>query len=1455
MSESLLDQPRETATESFPPSPAQAGLWFASTYGGDPTAYNQPLVLRLPTALDHDHLVAALHAVHLDHCALRTTFEMDADGEMRQVIHGELPPIVDVHDHHGPDDREKWIRDRVAEVARTVFDLRAGPLVRVRHLRIDGTSLLVFNIHHTVFDGMSWKPYLGQLETAYTAISRGDRRPRRSRRQAVDAYARWAKRWASAAESGSARHWRDRLANPPPVTPIGLPGEGQPHNVTHKLVLRPETTQRVRTFCTAEGMTTSMFFVAVFFMLLHRQTRQDDVLVGMPVTVREGTDGDVVGHLTNTVVLRHRLSRDATARDVLHAVKRDVLDMLRHRHVPIEAVVSDLRATGGYQGGTADLFNAMITVMPSSARRLDLREWGVRTWEYTSGGAKYDLALVVDEAPDRYTLIVEHTSATDQGGIFVSHLARRLERLVRGVTAEPDTAVHGLSWMDEQEQRAITAVCARRTDAPTLGTEVTADLFAAVVAKQPSAPAVVADGGTTSYADLDVRVGTVAADLVARGVRAGQPVAVLVPPGLALVTTILGILRAGGSYVPLDPGHPAERLSLTIRDCGATLLVCDPRIVRSDMDVPPGTEVVASSELNGGCGPPGGPGRKTPGDTAYIVYTSGSTGRPKGVAITEATLANLARAQAWISSGRRLRTLQYMSPAFDVFALELVGAVGTGGTLVIPPAHARTDFAALAAFLAEQRVERAYLPYVALRELAATLRTSTVDLSQLREVYVTGERLVVNDDLRAMFRHYPDARLINAYGPSEAHWCTAEVLAADPDAWPALPPIGRVVPGVDARVLVEGDQLAAFGVEGELCVAGPVVSPGYLNLPEKTAQAMGDDPFGPPGQRMYRTGDVVVLTPDGRLHYRGRADDQVKIRGYRVEPGEVEATLERVLGVETAAVIAQPTDGLHLELHAFVQSAAELPADWRTRLAAALPDYMMPRTVTRIDGIPVTPTGKTDRRALAAWHDRNGRKRTAETAADAAAPTAGDELGHSRELRVMVELWTEVLGHAPASPDDDFFLLGGHSLLAARLHRLLRRRLGMDVALSALLRTPTLHGMAQCIRNDRGAVPGSPPDLRAEARLDSLAVSPRREPSDGVVLLTGATGFLGSHLLAELQRGGRRVRCLIRAGSTGEARDRLRETFDTFAMDTAYLDEVEIVAGDLAAPRLGLGAGYETLAGSVTEVYHAAAHINFVVPYHTVKNTNVEGLRRLLEFCGLNRTPLRLISTMGVFPPDSTSGVVNEDAVPGDPASLGIGYSQSKWVAERLGLRAREFGLPVTLHRVGRIGGHSRTGACRHDDFFWLQMKSFAVLGCHPDDLLDAPPVDLLPVDHVARAIVRLSTGRPDNENWHLHHHVGLAWPRIIDTIRAEGYVVEPVSRAAWMTALESQAESDGRGQGLGSLVPFMREGVMRLGRHSFDSRRTRRALTDVGCPHPTADTGWLRRMFAYFRTLDGVPT
>ena len=1425
-------------------SPAQPGLWFATVYGADPTAYNQPLVLDVPELLDHHTLEQALRQVHSEHEALRTTFTMDDDGTLFRVVHDELSPLVDVHSYEGPADAaEAWATDMVDEVANGVFDLETGPLVRVRHLRFTTAhrSRLVFNVHHSVFDGMSWRPFLRRLEAIYALLEDGDDIDAvGDGATASTAYERWSMRWQDERQAVLG-YWRERLAGAPEPPRIGLPSTScesprddvpmlHSHHYAASVELSDELTERIREFCRAQRVTTSMFYSAVFATVLHRQTGHEDVLFGMPVTMREPEDSDTIGHLTNTITLRSRTGAESTAADILSGVRSSVLEALRYRHAPLDAVVGALRQDTDHDS-RAEPFSAMITVMPAASRELELPRWGVDTWEYRPGGSKYDLALVVNEGAQRDTLITEHTSAATGADDLTRRLADRLVAVAEQILTSPQTPLADLDRPEPTRDTELAGL-SRRNDAPEIGTELTADLFVATAETSGSSIALITENEELTYAELSTRVDAAARGLASRGVRDGHRVALLLPPGADLIVAVLGTLRAGGAYVTLDPTQPAERTRSTLEDSDPDLVVASgPAAVPDDRDVLQLSDVETTDEDVELAG------RKKPSDTAYVVFTSGSTGRPKGVQITEATLSNLVHAQNELSGGRRLRTLQYMNPAFDVFAEEVFGTLCTSAALVIPPASARTDFAELADLLERHRVERIFLPYVALRELAAVLAHGGPALPDLREVYTTGERLVITDDLRAMFRQRPDARLANVYGPSEAHLCTGEWLSADVDVWPTFPPIGRVVRGVDARVL-DGDRPVPVGVQGELCIAGPVVSPGYIGRPEQNARSFVNDPLVD-RQRMYRTGDVVVLTPDGRIHCLGRADDQVKIRGFRVEPAEVEAIIERTLDVDKAAVVAVPA-GSDRTLHGFVTASRDLPTDWRSRLTATTPTYLVPQRLTRVDDIPVTASGKTDRAALAA---RIG-----------ADPTDGDPHGdlpapdrmNDRQAEIA-RLWAGLLGAAPTSIDDDFFALGGYSLLAARLHRAVQQRFGDEITLSQLMSTPTVRGMAERLQG--GGIDAL--DLAGDATLPAgFEVAPRRTGSGDLVFLTGATGFLGVHLLDELVRAGRHVGCLVRAADESEGRERLRSACLDYALDPGLADSVRILPGNLCDD-IGLRPQ------DVCEVFHAAAHINFVAPYASVRGTNVDGVLKLLEFCAADRVPMRLMSTVGVFPPDSTPPVVNELTVPGDPASLGIGYSQSKWVADHLASAARDAGLPVTIHRIGRIGGHSRSGACRPDDFLWLHLKAMTEVGSFPRDLADKPPSDLLPADYVARAVRLLSEKDGDGScsTWHLHNARPLPWDEAVHAVRSQGYDLTAVDPDDWLTAVERVATDDGANTNaeLASLVPMMREGVMRLGNQRFDNTRTQEALSALGHPIPSADSAWLHRMFAYFAARGAV--
>ncbi|MFI6230578.1 amino acid adenylation domain-containing protein [Micromonospora echinospora] len=1419
----------------WPATAGQAGIWYLSEFGDARTAYNSPVSLHFPGPLDPGPLRMALEHVVGRHESLRTTFEM-RDGRLMQRVASEPRFGFRTAAVASAGEAGKL----AAELAAEHLDLADGPLLSALCVDAgpDGTVLLV-SVHHAVFDGFSWSVLLGEWLTAYGRLAAGEELPRETAapqfREAVAAL-------RPAGEADLA-YWTEHLAGAPPLLdlpldrPTGRRGSAAAESVRTELTA-PETA-RLRERAATHGVTPAVALLAAYALLMHRHTGQQDLMVGLPVSLRDrSADQHVIGHLVNTVVLRHRVAPGRTGTELLVATRDEVRAALRHKNVPFERVVETVAPNRA--GGRSPLFQTMVTIMP--AERRDLRHLGLGSdgWRHVTGAPKYDLALVAEEGADHLGLTFEYDPAVLDHDT-VARMAERFRTVLTDLLDDPGRDVREVRWIPEAELRELAGAWPGPVDERPARQSVP-ELFEARVRDHADRVALESPAGDLTYGQLNAAANRLARVLGRHGARRGTRVAIGLERGPDAVIALLAVLKSGASFVPLDPGYPPERLTLMLRDARPGILLVRGR---PPAEVPADTTVVdlAGVELPVDDGDLAE--RRDPGDEMYVVYTSGSTGRPKGVIINDVTITNLVHRQDDLSGlGGAARTLQYMSISFDVSFMEIFCTLCAGGTVVVPTEEMRTDLRRLADHLRERKVNRVFLPYVALQELATVVTREDVALPDLAEVCTTGEALVVTAQIREMFRRCTPAVLINAYGPSEAHLVSALRLPRDPSSWPERPAIGQVAGNVRAYVLDEERRPVPFGVRGELYVGGPVVGRGYLNLPAQTRERFLPDPYvDEPGARCYRTGDLVTLTVSDGLVHLGRVDEQIKIRGYRIEPGEVEAALNELPGITASAVVAAEHGPGHRHLVAFVCAdggTPVVPDDLRAQLGRALPAYMVPSRFVTLDRLPVAPSGKTDRKALAA------------RAADL--PAQREDVGgrplSETEQRVAA-VWAGLLPGAGFGPDTDFFSAGGHSLLAVRLRQALEDEFDVGLALSALLATPSLAGMAARIDDIRAGHDGAAgPDLWADTRLLDgleLRVVRRADPRTArTVLLTGVTGFLGGFLLRALQAAGYEVHCLVRADDEEQGRARVEETCRRYRVGVD-LSRVRVVAGDLARERFGLSeADYRDLAGRIEAVYHAAAHINFSAPYVSVRPSNVDGFVRVAEFCADTvLKPLHHMSTLAVFSPAEPARVIDEESVPATAEGLGISYAQSKWVAERLALVARARGVPVTVHRIGRIGPDSTTGACRTDDFFWLQIKSFLQLGVVPDDL--GRPVDLLPVDLVADAVVRLARSEQvQNRTVHIFHPTGMDWDTVLTALASAGHRLRTVTAQEWLAALEA-APADPDGSSLASLVPLFREGAMKLGEHRYVNDRTTGDLARLGLEMPTVDPGWITSMLAYF--------
>ncbi|NIY63832.1 non-ribosomal peptide synthetase [Streptomyces malaysiensis] len=567
----------------------------------------------------------------------------------------------------------------------------------------------------------------------------------------------------------------------------------------------------------------------------------------------------------------------------------------------------------------------------------------------------------------------------------------------------------------------------------------------------PELPAVEHRGRRLSYEELGRAADTLAARLHGPS-AAGTVVGIRTDRSFRLPIAILAALRAGAAYLPLDHTYPKARLDFMMRDSGMRVLLTH-RTRTGLPAVPSGTRIVLLDD-----DVPTAPVRQqlpistaTADDLAYVIYTSGSTGTPKGVAMPHGPLRNLITWQREaFTCGVGSRTLQFAAASFDVHFEEMFSTWGTGGCLVLIDEEIRRDSHRLLRFLDERQVHRVFMPFVALQALAHTAQDLGRHPRALREVVCGGEQLYITPAVRQFFGALPDVALHNQYGPSETHNVTALRLPGDPASWPERAPIGRPINAARVRVLDGHGRPVPAGATGEIVIGGPVLARGYLNRPGLSAERFTPDPLGPPGSRVYRTGDLGRVDERGRIHFLGREDGQVKIRGYRVELGEVESAVRALPEVADAAVVVNEGRTAGKRLVAYVVGEAPLPGDLRARLAETLPEYMLPVAFVPVDRLPLTPSGKLDRRSLA--------ERELTVSGSGARPA---EDGVQRDL---TQLWEHVLDAKDIAADDNFFQLGGTSLLAAVLMTRIAERFGAYPDLGTFIARPTLSAMAEWIR-------------------------------------------------------------------------------------------------------------------------------------------------------------------------------------------------------------------------------------------------------------------------------------------------------------------------------------------------------------------------------------------------------
>ncbi|HEY3570037.1 MAG TPA: amino acid adenylation domain-containing protein [Thermoanaerobaculia bacterium] len=1063
-------KPRETAEEPIRPRAHDAGppplsfsqerLWFLDQLEPGTPHYNMAAAVTLQGDLRPDLLHQAIHQVIERHEALRTTFAA-VDGAPVQRVAAELRlvlPLLDVSALPEPA-RQTELDRLVRESTLRPFDLGRGPLLHTWLVRAGARDhVLLFCIHHIVTDGWSMTVFTREVAALYEAGAAG--RPATLPALAIQYpdFALWQRdRLRGPVLERLVAYWRERLEGVPVLelpTDRPRPAVQSRRGRNHRFEIPPDLAAALRLHAETAGGTLFMVLLAGLKTVLCRWSGQDDLAVGTFIANRNRSQiEELIGFFVNNLPLRTRFAAELTFRELLACVQETTVGAYAHQDLPFEKLLEELQPRRSTSH--TPIFQTMLVLQNTPRTRLEMTGLTLDRVDLGSEQSNFDLTLWIEEERG---LAVRLEYATD---LFDPATATRLARcflgVLRAAVAEPGRRLWELPLLDEEERRQLLAWGSPAGEAPPEG--LVHHLFAEQVRARPEAVALVVDGRPEMYRELSARAHRLAHVLRRLGVGPDSAVGVCVDPPAEVVVPLLAVLQAGGAFLPLDPAYPPDRLEFMVGDAGARLVLTQKKLAAR---LPEGVRrLLLDAEIAGLAGESDAAPEDAAGpeSLAYIIYTSGTTGRPKGVPITH---QNLLPMMLWgrrcFGLDERTRVLQNLSYGFDFGLFEILTTLFSGGCLHFP-GGARGDFVRQAAYIAEHGIDTLHTTPSFLREILA----AGAPVRGLRIAHLGGEALTreLVGQIFAAAGEGSAIRVFNGYGPTEVTVNSSifEVTRGEVvRGGAAVLPIGRATAANAIYLLDPWWELVPVGVPGEFCVGGPGVARGYLARPGLSAGKFIPDPFGSAGGRLYRTGDLARWLPTGDVEFLGRIDQQVKIRGYRIELEEIEAVLRACPGVREAAVAvrADGVGGQRLAAYLVTAEGEDVTAGAvRAFAEPRLPAYMVPAAVVFLAALPLTASGKVDRRAL----PEPDSSRPELDRAYVAPRTPTEE--------VVAAVWAEVLGVSRVGIHDGFFELGGHSLLATQIVARVREAMGVELPLHAFFESPSVAELAESIEEER----------------------------------------------------------------------------------------------------------------------------------------------------------------------------------------------------------------------------------------------------------------------------------------------------------------------------------------------------------------------------------------------------
>ena len=1090
----------------FPASFAQQRLWFLDQLDPGTAAYNLPRAFRILGPLNVENLTRAFQIVIERHAALRTVFD-SVEGEGRQIVLSEVEveiPVVDLSEYPSSKGEDEALRI-AAEEGRKPFDLKEGPLIRPVLVRLEPEKhFLVLTMHHIIADGWSIALLFREVTTTYAAITKGESPELPELPLQYPEYAQWQREYMSGEVlSGEIEFWKRKLAGAQPLLELPLdrarPATATYNGATEQLDVPVATLTKLKALAQTESSTLFMVAMAAFQSLLWRYTNQESILIGTPIAGRNDVDlENMIGLFVNTLIFRGDFSGNLTFREVIRQVRSFALEAYAHQEVPFEKLVEELVPQRSLD--THPLFQVLFTFQNIPPQVFDIPGLTVHEMPFEAGIAKFDISVVMWEIGDLHCQFEYNTDLFESSTI--KRMLQHFERLLNAVVENPDLALANIPLMSPEERQQV-VVEWNRTAADYPKDLTIPSAFERQVERTPDATALSFAGTKWTYRQLNDAANRLAQRLLENGTGASSLVGVFLERSAEMVMALLGVLKTGAAYVPLDPAYPIERLKFLVDDAGLASIVTRsslqnllPENVRNILNCDedsnrPGQKPAVNPKRTGGSD-----------QRAYVIYTSGSTGTPKGVEGTHRASVNRF---SWMWKTYPFQAgevcCQKTNLGFVDSIWEIFGPLLAGVPNVIIPHETARDPEEMLQLLAREHVTRIVLVPSLLRTLLDRAANLQRRVPELKLWTCSGEVLPV--DLARRFREaFPDATLLNIYGSSEVAADVTCHKVAKAELTSSIA-IGKPISNTQIYLVDEYRNPVPIGMRGQIFVGGDNLARGYLNRPDLTAERFVSNWLAPEqSARLYRTGDLGRFRWNGEIEYLGRVDSQVKLRGLRIELGEIESVLSSHDGVREAIVMVSG-ESEQQKLTAYVviddaSKAAPSAGELRRYLRTKLPEHMVPASYWQVETLPLLPSGKVNRSALAG----SGGKPLLDQE-ELAAPRNEVEAK-------LAEVWQELLEVEKVGIEQNFFELGGHSLLVLQVTARIRRIFDVELPVRSVFEAPTIARLAEEVQKAEA--------MGLKARTPILQRRPRTPSVSRETLLAQLDGLSSAELQNLLQR-------------------------------------------------------------------------------------------------------------------------------------------------------------------------------------------------------------------------------------------------------------------------------------------------------------------------------------------------